>query len=393
MSNFDFFRDNAKQDVNMLFFRPICVVISAAGLACVFMTSHALAQVQPVAPAAGNRPTVPANRAAIPQQRGTTAPRAAAPAANPANPANRAPVGAAAAQPPQPANPFKLTKEQQARLNQLLGFWETNSSKVKTYSCEFTRFDYNQVFGPQNPKTPLSKSEGTIRYAAPDKGEFKVDTIAKYKPGVAGGEPQFPKAPAGHDEHWICDGRSVFEFKANSKQLVEEKLPPEMQGNAIAEGPLPFMFGAKRQKLLARYWMKELVPPAAADGKPRQGEYWFDVRPKTRADAANFQRIMVILDEKEFLPKAMIIYPPGFGPKSWSRQSYTFANRKVNHPLQRNQNWLGRFISPQVPRGWKKVVHNFGQPRPGAAPIRVATPPAAPRIPATGQPTRPGQPR
>ena len=123
-----------------------------------------------------------------------------------------------------------------------------------------------------------------------------------------------------HEEHWICDGLAVFELNGKAKQLREERLPPEMQGKGITNGPLPFLFGAKKDQLLEKYWLKEIVPP---DDRP--GEYWIDARPKTREDAANFQRILVILDEKQFLPIAMQVFPPGWEPpRTGQRQPMSF---------------------------------------------------------------------
>ena len=52
-------------------------------------------------------------------------------------------------------------------------------------------------------------------------------------------------------EHWVCDGKSVFEYRHDQKQLVERPIPPQLQGKAIVDGPLPFLFGAEAAKLKA----------------------------------------------------------------------------------------------------------------------------------------------
>ncbi len=250
-------------------------------------------------------------------------------------------------------DPYRLNANDQARLNQVLGYWENRSGKVKTFECEFTRMNYDSVFGPKNPNFAKSQSKGIIRYAAPDKGEFKVTEVGDFQQTAGKGAPSYPMNESDHDEHWICDGESVFELNGKTKQLREEKLPPEMQGKGISQGPLPFIFGAKKDDLLKRYWMRELPLP-----NDRTDEYWIEAQPKFREDVANFQRITVILDKKLFLPKAMQVYPPAYdGRKNWTRTVYVFEKRKVNDPLQGAQKFLGRFISPQVPRGWKKVVN------------------------------------
>ena len=48
----------------------------------------------------------------------------------------------------------------------------------------------------------------------------------------------------------------MFEYRHDQKQLVERPIPPQLQGQAIVDGPLPFLFGAEAAKLKARYWMR-----------------------------------------------------------------------------------------------------------------------------------------
>ena len=268
-------------------------------------------------------------------------------------------------------DPFQLTPKEKERLDMVLGFWQGRSAKVKTYECKFVRWEYDNVFGPADPRLAKSQAEGIMRYAAPDKGEFKVEKIGEYNPANKDPKQKFVLKPSNHDEHWICDGRSVFELNGKTKTLREERLPPEMQGKSIAAGPLPFMFGAKKDELLARYWMKELVPP-----KGRGEEYWIEARPKFRDDAANFQKILVILDQEHFLPTAMQVFPPTWdGRKNLTRTVYAFNNRKVNDPLHlANQRFLRRFISPKPPRGWKRVVNNVGGNPPQRSPMNAKAP-------------------
>ena len=255
--------------------------------------------------------------------------------------------------------PFRLSAVEQKRVDQILEYWESRSEKVQTYSARFTRWEYDPVFGPKNPLHARTKGEGIIRYGSPDKGEFKLETLGDFTPPQkAGAPPQYPQAKVEFDEHWICDGKSIYELNSKQKQLVETKLPEDMQGKQIADGPLPFMFGATKAKLNARYWIREIKPPA-----DRKGQYWLEVFPKRPDDAVNFSRVMVILDEKHFLPMAVQIYSPNYDArKNWARTVYQFTDRQVNNPIHRGRKFIDRFISPKPPLGWKKVVANFGQP-------------------------------
>jgi TIGR03009 family protein len=249
--------------------------------------------------------------------------------------------------------PFELTPVQADRIANLLGFWEQRSQLVKTYSCRFTRLEYDTIFGPAD--VPKTKAEGIIRYAAPDKGEFRVERTAEYHaPESEGGAPTWPMKKAGHSEHWICDGSSVFELNGKKKLLIEQRLPEDMKGVRIAEGPLPFMFGASKNQLLDRYWIRELNPP------PGRQEYCLEAWPKRRGEAAEFQRVWVILDQESFLPNALQIFPPTYDARhNRSRTVYTFTDRRLNDSLHRVQDFIDDFISPKTPLGWKKVVENY----------------------------------
>ena len=266
------------------------------------------------------------------------------------------PLLANAPAPPKPPFPA-LTKAEEDRLDQLLVYWEQRSDKIKTYSCRFTRYEYDPVFGPKD--FAKTQSMGFVRYAAPDRGEFHVDSSGEFQPPQAAGDkPTWDMQATDVDEHWVSDGSSIYELNKSKKQLIEVRLPPEMQGKGISDGPLPFMFGAKREKMLKRYWLRELPPPNGV-----KGQYWLEAWPKFREDAMNFQKVQVILDEKEFLPVAMQVFPPGYHPeKNAARTSYAFNNRQVNNTIHRTQQFLKRFISPNVPDGWKKIVENYGEP-------------------------------
>src|SRR5262249_38160556 len=143
----------------------------------------------------------------------------------------------------------------------------------------------------------------------------------------------------------------------------ERALPPEMRGRAIADGPLPFMFGAKAATIKARYWVHGL--PETGNDK-----YWLEAVPKTRQDAQNFSRVIIIIDKKDWLPDTLQVFAPNFNPRTNpARQTYVFKDRKTPDPKNVLQivgdklNPLGGFFkaddfNPKTPAGWKKVVEN-----------------------------------
>lgn len=299
----------------------------------------------------------------------------------------------AAAGPPRVAqSPLPdLPPEYQKFLDDVLRLWEQRSQAVQRYRCTFKRWEYDPVFGPRT--TFKTYSEGSIKYAAPDKGLFKVEKAMDYTPPAKQGDKPTFVARAGElGEHWICDGRYVFEHDYKTKRLIQRELPPEMQGQAIADGPLPFLFGANAEKIKRRYWIRPLPVPDEV-----KGEYWLEAYPKTRQDAANYQKVHVIIDQTDFLPKGLVIFDRNFdAAKNPARTTFTFENREVNWniTLEKLNIFKNEFFAPKVPLGWKKVVEKYEEPEAveNSAPAGVAPrQPAAPLNQAQRTGTRPVQ--
>jgi len=268
-----------------------------------------------------------------------------------------------------PRAPFPpLNAAHQKYLDQVLGYWEHSSAQIKKYRCKFTRWQYDPVFGPRvDPKTgdipAKTIATGVIQYAKPDKGMYEVTSHYDYTPPKeAGGKAQYLPRKENVFEKWICDGNSVFEFDFPRKVLIERQLPPEMRGKAIGDGPLPFMFGAEIEKVKRRYWLRVITPPNTV------GEYWLEAWPKSRQDAANYKKVKVIIDEKDFLPKGIEIFATNYdAKKNPARTAFVFEERKVNFiglkDLDKLQLFHNAFHRPKAPgKDWKKEVIKHGQP-------------------------------
>jgi TIGR03009 family protein len=272
-----------------------------------------------------------------------------------------------------PKAPFQLTQAEQQQLVFALQKWEQRSNQIDRFSCTFHRFEYDPLFGPKekDPRTnyPFAKTieTGELKYQKPDKGLFKVTRSLRYRAGAGEAWPYIENKDAQH-ETWICDGQYVFEYDYLNKVLVKRELPPSIQGQAIAEGPLPFLFGAKANKLLNRYWMKLLPSP-----KGRENEVWLKAIPKRQADAANYQMVLVILDIGTYLPKALRVFPPGYDPvKSPTWTSYALENSKENERKLTDQiNFFSRsFYAPATPSGWKLRPEPYRAPQQATLPQR-----------------------
>lgn len=258
-----------------------------------------------------------------------------------------------------------LPAAHQAYLDQVLNYWEQSSSKIKRYRCKFTRWQYDPVFGPGfDPKSGLVPAKtiatGILQYAEPDKGMYELEKIYDYAPPAKpGDEPRYQPREGEAGEKWICDGESVFEFDFTNKRLVDRQLPPEIRGTTIADGPLPFVFGAQADKIKQRYWVRIITPPNA------KGEYWLEAYPKTQRDAANFKKVEVIIDEKDFLPKAIQIFDRNFEPRTNpSRTAFTFEEREINWNVnfEMLNIFFRAFYKPATPSGWKREVHKYEEP-------------------------------
>jgi TIGR03009 family protein len=292
--------------------------------------------------------------------------------------------------PMQPRSPFPPPSPEQAQLlERVLASWEDRSSKIQCYRCTFQRWEYDSVFGPKD--TYNTYGEGVIQYAMPDKGLFRVDKTMKYTPQPAGEKPQYVAQDESTRQQWICDGNAVIELNYAKREMIRRALPPEMQGKAIADGPLPFLFGAKAAKIKERYWVRLVTPDHVS------GEYHLEARPKTLEDAANFKFVVVVLDQQEFLPSRLVVYDVNFRPgQNESRTSFQFNHREVNaKDLLSKLNLFHReFYEPALPSGWKKIEDRFVQPAPpeqradipqGPLPLGPQRQATAPR---TGPPSR-----
>jgi TIGR03009 family protein len=283
---------------------------------------------------------------------------------------------------------YPLAPNVQSWVDEVLIAWEKTSEEIITFKCNFKRWEHDPAFGPQDPKIPYTYGEGVIQYAKPDKGMFKVESLVKYSaPKIAGGKPEWLEQIG---EQWICDGRSIFEFDLRSKPklLIQRILPKEMQGQAIADGPLPFLFGAKVSTIKARYWIR----PSQDVPAGHEGEYWLEAVPRFSRDAANFQQVTIILDEKDFLPKALDVFAPNYHKKTNpAHTAYTFDKRETT--LKANKlslealnefmsKFKKQFYEPAVPSGWKKVVEDMNQMPQGPLPVQGPAP-------APGTATRP----
>ncbi len=260
--------------------------------------------------------------------------------------------------------PFQITAAEAQYIDKILAYWEFRSKKVHHYEANFQRWEYDSVFGPPNPQIYKTYSEGIIKYEQPDKGLFQVNLTKHYVPPTDSQPAEYKPRPSEVNEHWVCDGESIFEFDVPAKQLKVWPLPPEQKGQAITNGPLPFLFGANKEDIKSRFYLR-----VAPDQGSAKDEYWLEAWPKRPADAAEYRFISILIDQKEFLPFAIEVYDRNFNPQpnkadekpNFSRTVYKFTDRKTYEEggltAKLQQMFKRSFYQPQLPSSdWQRVV-------------------------------------
>jgi len=238
-----------------------------------------------------------------------------------------APATTQVVQPPIPPP----TREEEQRLDKVLAYWEKCSAKVKDFECKLVRLEYNG-----DDKKPL-EDRGELKYLAPDRGLIE---IAKPR-----------------EEKWICDGKAIYQYNFQAKQVQEFKLPPELQGHGISEGPLPFIFGANQAQLKRRYFL-QIVTPKDVDAN---AQVWVEAFPRYQDDARNFRSVEIILQiNKDMMPSAMKVVQPNGN----NYTVYLFEKVVVNAWGRRIEGvFTGNWWEPKLPdRDWQLV------PDPSVAP-------------------------
>lgn len=244
-----------------------------------------------------------------------------------------------------PVQPPVLSPQEQAMLDQLLTAWEARNAAVRTWSCTFHKWEYNawSPAGPNGDQLAFAESTGELKYAAPDKGLFHVKESKQWSPEAR----RYEVRSGEFGEHWVCNGESIYEYRHSEKQLRETRLPLEMRGKAISDGPLPFVFGAKAETLKKRYWMRIITPPEVRD------QVWLEALPRFQGDAANFSKVELILQARDLMPFAIQIYKPGGS----DRDVYQFDPR--TNLIDKGLDMIRDFAKPTTPFGYKYVLEDL----------------------------------
>lgn len=323
-------------------------VLGCAPLASVFAQANRQAQPNQ----AQNQQLTPAQQQAVLQwqakQRAAAQQQAAA--ANNRVAARQQPFAQNQQQQAAPKAPFPpLNAQQQQRLDAILVQWQKKTQGTETLSCDFTRWHFDQFAAPAG--VHASKSIGIIKYAAPDKGLFRVEEKQFYT-GMKNQVPQFAPQPGKFGEWWVCTGKELLEYDQTEKKVTIQELPPHLRGTAIFNSPLPFVFNLDAEKIKEKFWISE-------GEAPDENTILINAWPKTQENRAQYKLVQIALGT-DFLPKALVMYAPNFNIKTspvWDQ--YEFSNVKRNAITSGFQQFLNFFIPQKPPAGWKVEKDNL----------------------------------
>jgi len=218
---------------------------------------------------------------------------------------------------PNPADAVLKVQQLSPALEKVLKDWETESKKIVKLEGNHTRHWYDDVFQVEK------LSEGKFYYEQPDKGRIDI-TGVKVPKGAKGQklnkQGKHYQLKPGDNERWICDGQRIFSINEDQKFYEVYPIPLNRRGENIMEGPLPFLFGMPAETAKKRYFLKLL------ENTPQR--IIIAVKPRRRADAANYSEAKVMLNPETFLPSAVQLIHPGGNQSTVYTFGKVVANKK-----------------------------------------------------------------
>jgi TIGR03009 family protein len=225
-----------------------------------------------------------------------------------------APAGEARLQRPAPNQ--MIVEELPADLLKIMQDWEWHSAKIQTLNGKHTRIVYNLVFETER------RSNGQFFYEQPDHGRIDMKGMEPGRDAVSrrnGKSGQPYRIEADKQERWVCTGQEVMQINDTEKTYEIYPLPPNMQGQNIINGPLPFLFGMKVDEAKRRFNLTLL----GANDKLAK----IEVIPRLQMDANNYKRAVIMLDLQTYLPSAVQLVDPAGALET----VYVFSDLQPNH--------------------------------------------------------------
>ncbi len=232
-------------------------------------------------------------------------------------------------------------------LENILENWEKAGEFTKKMEGKHYRYMFDNVYKVQKI------AQGEFYYETPDKGRIDLDVPKGLKEGQEV-ERNGLKYTIKKDspERWICDGAQVFMIDEERKEFHRLTIPAEKRGQNIVDGPLPFLFGLSKEKMVMRYNITLFTPNLGGQHNQQAGIIHLKVKPRLDQDAANWHEAEVMLNSKDYLPKAIRLKHPGGN----SETVYVFYDVKRNAKKRLvGYIWGSNPFAPSL-RGYKEMV-------------------------------------
>jgi TIGR03009 family protein len=239
----------------------------------------------------------------------------------------------------------------------LLKAWEGQSAKLKTLDVRINRIDLAPAWNEE------IRFEGRAVFKEPELAylDFKKvktapDAKGKQAPVI---DPKTGKPIAIPHETIVCNGKEVWQYLHDLRQVFVYPLAKEQRKRALDEGPLPFLFNMKAQEAERRYLM-------SLEGETPES-YFVVIQPRLQEDKESFKTAWIFLHTKYLLPLRIVL----FAPDGKSTKDFRLWG------IQANKEYADRIFQGGVPprnpadrRPPWKVVRNpdaQGRPRGDAA--------------------------
>jgi len=232
-------------------------------------------------------------------------------AATPAPAKAKAAATKPAAAPKSTLVPQAQGPEAEAKLDDLLKRWETNSASVKSLDLDFIREDVAVDWGD------VTEFRGRALLKSPNFAWLDSNKVALGDNGkkIIGKDGKPEVLP---HERIVCTGDEVWQYMAPTHQIIVHPLSKEAKQRALEEGPLPFMFNMKAEQARQRYDLKLEGENATL--------YAIDVKPLQEIDKESFSSAKLYLDKKLLQPVMLVLVDVNERDK----KRYRFLNIKPN---------------------------------------------------------------
>lgn len=245
-----------------------------------------------------------------------------------------------------------LSVEHRDYINQLLDVWDSNSTQISLFTCDFCRWDFDRsILDRHDPESNQllahQIAKGQVSFSAPDRFRYQQEELWTFRDHRS----KSPYACQTDDQPlWICDGEAIFESDSKFNRLYEHRIPDKIREKGECVFPIPFLLGVKRQQILDRYWLRVTTPQDA------KNEIWLVAVPKQKSIARHCSKVEIILDLETFFLKQLSFYSP-YRDLSLAdnRITYEFENPMSNGQLSETKGFTESFNRPKLPRGWEWI--------------------------------------